>query len=73
MTTDFATLTTPHLEAPGRYHADVPDGWQQGRGAFGRLVLALVRVPARWPAAVQRRASSGGERLDSPEPAGARP
>ena len=28
--------------APGRYRANVPDGWQQGRGAFGGLVLAIL-------------------------------
>jgi hypothetical protein len=55
MTTDFTTLTTPHLEAPGLYHADVPDGWQQGRGAFGGLVLALlVRAMGRHEGDAQR-------------------
>lgn len=30
---------------PGRYALDLPDGWQQGRGAFGGLVLgALLRA-----------------------------
>lgn len=27
---------------PGRFQAEVPDGWQQGRGAFGGLVLGLL-------------------------------
>lgn len=27
---------------PGHLRAEVPDGWQQGRGAFGGLVLALL-------------------------------
>lgn len=33
-----------HLEvlAPGRFAWEVPDGWQQGRGAFGGLVLAAL-------------------------------
>ena len=33
-----------HLEAlaPGRFAWQVPDGWQQGRGAFGGLVLAAL-------------------------------
>jgi hypothetical protein len=26
----------------GRFAADIPDGWQQGRGAFGGLVLAAL-------------------------------
>lgn len=31
--------------APGRRRADVPDGWQQGRGAFGGLVVGtLIRA-----------------------------
>jgi hypothetical protein len=37
---DFSQAS--HLEtlAPGRFAWQVPDGWQQGRGAFGGLVLA---------------------------------
>jgi Thioesterase-like superfamily len=31
----------------GRYEANVPDGWQQGRGAFGGLVMALLCRAAR--------------------------
>ena len=33
-----------HLEptTAGRFHWDVPDGWQQGRGAFGGLVLGTL-------------------------------
>lgn len=29
-------------ERSGRYLADVPDGWQQGRGAFGGLVFGIL-------------------------------
>lgn len=43
--TDFLTLTTPRSLAPGRFEATIPDGWQQGRGAFGGLVVAnLIRA-----------------------------
>jgi len=37
---DFAALTAPRLVSPGRYALEVPDGWQQGRGAFGGFSLA---------------------------------
>ena len=26
----------------GRFVGEIPDGWQQGRGAFGGLVLATL-------------------------------
>lgn len=42
---DFEVITRPVPRASGRYVVDVPDGWQQGRGAFGGLVIAaLVRA-----------------------------
>ena len=42
---DFLTLTTPRRLDDGRFAWAVPDGWQQGRGAFGGLTLAtLVRA-----------------------------
>lgn len=37
-----AHLLTPALVAPGRFAAVIPDGWQQGRGAYGGLVTALL-------------------------------
>ncbi len=38
-------LVTPVPLGDGRFSVTFPDGWQQGRGAFGGLVLAaLVRV-----------------------------
>lgn len=37
---DFSTLSTPRPVAAGISETDIPDGWQQGRGAFGGLVLA---------------------------------
>ena len=43
-TSDLLAGSTPELVAPGRFLWRVPDHWQQGRGAFGGLVLAaLVR------------------------------
>ncbi len=42
---DLTSLTTPRRAADGTFAIDVPDGWQQGRGAYGGLVLAsLVRA-----------------------------
>lgn len=39
---DFDRLITPAPAGDGRFTIDVPDGWQQGRGAFGGLVLAIL-------------------------------
>lgn len=45
MTADFKTITTPRPLGPLRFEATIPDGWQQGRGAFGGLVIAnLIRA-----------------------------
>jgi hypothetical protein len=38
----FETISTPRPDGPGRFITDFPDGWQQGRGAFGGLVLATM-------------------------------
>lgn len=35
-------LTTPARVGDGRFEGEVPDGWQQGRGAFGGLALGLL-------------------------------
>lgn len=41
----FDTLVSTTRTAPGRHRWEVTDGWQQGRGAFGGLVVgALVRA-----------------------------
>lgn len=41
----FQELTTARRIDEGTFTWDVPDGWQQGRGAFGGLVIAtLVRA-----------------------------
>lgn len=43
MTTTLEALTTPERDDElGRWRWQAPDGWQQGRGAFGGLVLATM-------------------------------
>lgn len=39
---DLTKVTTPSRAGDGEFQLDVPDGWQQGRGAFGGLVLAAL-------------------------------
>lgn len=42
---DFLAITTPVSLGDNRFSIDVPDGWQQGRGAFGGYVVAaLIRA-----------------------------
>jgi hypothetical protein len=42
---DFLTLSTPRPIGAQRFAATIPEGWQQGRGAFGGLVVAdLIRA-----------------------------
>jgi len=53
---DFDQLVTPVAAGPGRFSIDVPDGWQQGRGAFGGLVLAYLVRAAEATAADPARA-----------------
>jgi acyl-CoA thioesterase len=48
---DFDELVTPVEVEPGRFSIDVPDGWQQGRGLFGGLVLAYLARAAEATAA----------------------
>ncbi len=44
-TASFDQLSALRAIAPGRFELNVPDQWQQGRGAFGGLVTAtLVRA-----------------------------
>lgn len=41
---DLGVITTPHREGDA-WGVDLPDGWQQGRGAYGGLVVAaLIRA-----------------------------
>jgi acyl-CoA thioesterase len=52
---DLVSVTTPTRLAEDRFQAEVPDGWQQGRGAFGGLVLGnLVRAIQAFDAAPDR-------------------
>jgi hypothetical protein len=37
-----ASALTPVAGSPGVYRASIPDGWQQGRGAFGGLILGTL-------------------------------
>jgi hypothetical protein len=53
--------------ADGAFRADVPDGWQQGRGAFGGLVLAmLARAMERCEVEPARRLRSLSGELCAP-------
>jgi acyl-CoA thioesterase len=53
--TAFADASTPVEVGPGRFTLTIPDGWQQGRGAFGGLVLApMVRAAEATAAAADR-------------------
>jgi acyl-CoA thioesterase len=62
-TDDLARVTTPERLGEGRFLLRVPEGWQQGRGAFGGLVLgALARaIEASEPETERRVRSLSGE------------
>ena len=56
--TDFNQATTAGSVGPGKFRATIPEGWQQGRGAFGGLTVfvslagpsgALPPVPRKEP------------------------
>jgi acyl-CoA thioesterase superfamily protein/acyl-Coa thioesterase superfamily protein len=42
VSSDFFAATALERIAPSSFRAQIPDGWQQGRGAFGGLVLAIL-------------------------------
>ena len=42
MLVDFEQASAVRRVAPGAFEATVPDGWQQGRGAFGGLVYGIL-------------------------------
>jgi acyl-Coa thioesterase superfamily protein/acyl-CoA thioesterase superfamily protein len=42
MLAPFEAASRVRATDDGRFRVDVPDGWQQGRGAFGGLVLAML-------------------------------
>ncbi len=60
---DFATASALTSDGDGRFSWDVPDGWQQGKGAFGGLVIgALARAMiASEPDAARRLRSISAE------------
>lgn len=53
---DFDILVTPTALGDNRFSVEIPDGWQQGRGAFGGLVLATLVRAAESAAADPTRA-----------------
>ena len=69
--TDFTSLTTPTRREAGVFQIDVPDGWQQGRGTFGGLVLAsLVRAIEAFDSDPARRLRSLTAEICGPVPTG---
>lgn len=42
MDDDFRSASTITATGDGRFQWDVPDGWQQGKGAFGGLVIGTL-------------------------------
>lgn len=53
--TDFNQATTAGTAGPGKFSAQIPEGWAQGRGAFGGLAVGLMERAAEqhlasgWP------------------------
>jgi acyl-CoA thioesterase len=72
MTADLTTLTTPSGPPGAPLSLTIPDGWQQGRGAFGGLVLAgMVRSLERALAAPERTLRSLTAEICAPVMVGA--
>ena len=71
---DFATASTLRSDGDGRFTWDVPDGWQQGKGAFGGLVIGTLAraMSAAEPDAARRLRSISAE-LCAPMRTGATP
>jgi hypothetical protein len=62
-----ATRSRPDPERGGFSLLDVPDGWQQGRGAYGGLsIAALVRAIERFAQTPERRLRSLTAELPGP-------
>jgi len=69
---DLTTVTTPNRLDDTRFQIDIPDGWQQGRGAFGGIVLAnLVRAIEAFDASAERSLRSLTAELCAPVTVGA--
>lgn len=58
-TLDFERASAVRPISPAAFQAEVPDGWQQGRGAFGGLVFGL-RPTGPMPFAGGRDAETAG-------------
>jgi Thioesterase-like superfamily len=68
----FATASAVAGVEGGRFCADVPDGWQQGRGAYGGLVIAyLVRAIEQFEGAPDKPLRSLTAALGGPLQTGA--
>ena len=68
---DFTTLSTPSRLGDDRFRWEVPEGWRQGRGAFGGLVIAaLVRAGEMAAESPERRVRNVAAQLVGPVMAG---
>lgn len=63
MTTPFTRASAITPRGPLTFEATIPDGWQQGRGAFGGLVLAILlrAIEAAEPDTTRRTRSLSGD------------
>lgn len=69
--TDFTSLSTPVRIADDRFRWEVPEGWRQGRGAFGGLVIAaMTRAVEMTAASPERRVRNVSAQLVGPVLAG---
>ena len=53
MIPSFEVASAIRPSSPGTFEGTVPDGWQQGRGAFGGLVYGMLTAGVfgwLWPA-----------------------
>jgi hypothetical protein len=63
---EFLGASSVHTVGDGLFRAAVPDGWQQGRGAFGGLVLAALVRAMRASVPSERRLRSLTAELCAP-------
>ncbi|MBE7451702.1 MAG: thioesterase family protein [Kofleriaceae bacterium] len=69
--TSFAAASAIRPDGEARYAWEVPDGWQQGKGAFGGLVLGtLLRAMEACEADPARRVRSLSGEIPAPVVAG---
>jgi len=65
------SVMAPREKQPGHYEIDVPDGWQQGRGAYGGWVMgALARAMEHTVADPERSLRSLVGVIPGPTPTG---